>query len=105
MSSLLLLFRRAPCAARCELDRTSFTEPRLAVRARLCQFRMMPTDEPSDRKRPLPAAAQRALAEAAARRAERRDKSTERPREANGPGGPEPTRYGDWEINGIASDF
>ena len=27
------------------------------------------------------------------------------PKEVNGPKGPEPTRYGDWERNGIASDF
>ena len=25
--------------------------------------------------------------------------------EVNGPAGPEPTRYGDWERKGIASDF
>ena len=29
----------------------------------------------------------------------------ERPREIGGPKGPEPTRYGDWEINGRCSDF
>ncbi len=27
------------------------------------------------------------------------------PREIGGPAGPEPTRYGDWEKNGICSDF
>ena len=27
------------------------------------------------------------------------------PREIGGPPGPEPTRYGDWEINGRVSDF
>ena len=26
-------------------------------------------------------------------------------REIGGPAGPEPTRYGDWEIGGIARDF
>jgi hypothetical protein len=31
--------------------------------------------------------------------------AAERPKEQNGPKGPEPTRYGDWERNGIASDF
>ncbi|MBI2718642.1 MAG: DUF1674 domain-containing protein [Rhizobiales bacterium] len=46
--------------------------------------------------------ARRALAEAAARRAAA---ASERPREVDGPKGPEPTRYGDWERNGIASDF
>jgi len=48
---------------------------------------------------------ERALAEAAARRAEREKRAVERPKEANGPKGPEPTRYGDWERSGIASDF
>ncbi|MDP6342367.1 MAG: DUF1674 domain-containing protein [Alphaproteobacteria bacterium] len=28
-----------------------------------------------------------------------------RPKEIGGPKGPEPTRYGDWERNGIVSDF
>ncbi len=27
------------------------------------------------------------------------------PKEIGGPEGPEPTRYGDWERNGICSDF
>jgi len=27
------------------------------------------------------------------------------PKELQGPKGPEPTRYGDWENKGIASDF
>ncbi|MCG8691635.1 MAG: DUF1674 domain-containing protein [Minwuiales bacterium] len=27
------------------------------------------------------------------------------PGEINGPSGPEPTRYGDWENKGICSDF
>jgi hypothetical protein len=53
---------------------------------------------------PLPAA-QRALAEAAARRAERERKAADQPKEVGGRDGPEPTRYGDWEINGLASDF
>jgi hypothetical protein len=65
----------------------------------------MPTDPPSQQKPPLAPAAERALAEAAARRAEREGKTAERPKEVNGPSGPEPTRYGDWEINGITSDF
>lgn len=30
---------------------------------------------------------------------------TTRPTEIGGREGPEPTRYGDWENNGIASDF
>jgi hypothetical protein len=55
--------------------------------------------------RPLSPAAERALAEAAARRAEREQRPPEQPKEVGGRGGPEPTRYGDWEINGLASDF
>ena len=68
--------------------------------------RMAKPSEPGTRTgKPLPPAAERALAEAAARRAERDSKATERPKEAGGPKGPEPTRYGDWEHKGIASDF
>jgi hypothetical protein len=56
-------------------------------------------------RRPLPPAAERALAEAAARRAEHERNAAKASKEINGPAGPDPTRYGDWEINGIASDF
>jgi hypothetical protein len=52
---------------------------------------------------PAATAAERALAEAAARRAAQ--KPSERPREIDGREGPEPTRYGDWEVRGLASDF
>ncbi len=47
--------------------------------------------------------AKRALAEAEARRKQVEAKI--QPREVGGPKGPEPTRYGDWEHKGIASDF
>jgi len=30
---------------------------------------------------------------------------TPRPREIGGPKGPEPTRYGDWEVGGRCTDF
>jgi hypothetical protein len=53
----------------------------------------------------LPPAARRALAEAAARRDAGKAASTLPAPEIGGPGGPEPTRYGDWERKGIASDF
>jgi len=53
----------------------------------------------------LTPAAERALAEAAARRAEIDRKVAERPKELRGRAGPEPTRYGDWETKGITSDF
>jgi len=59
----------------------------------------------ADERRALSAAAQRALAEAAARRVERERKAADQAKEVGGRDGPEPTRYGDWEINGLASDF
>ncbi len=31
--------------------------------------------------------------------------NTGKPKEIGGPSGPEPTRYGDWERNGICVDF
>ena len=72
--------------------------------------------------RHLPEAAVRALAEAAARRSEElRAKEDLRANEdlrakgegtksqgvneVGGRGGLDPTRYGDWEVNGLASDF
>jgi hypothetical protein len=56
-------------------------------------------------KRPVTPAAERALAEAAARRAGRDRKPADQPKEIPGRDGPDPTRYGDWEIKGIISDF
>lgn len=53
----------------------------------------------------LSPAARRALAEAEARRGEIDDRSAGRPKELKGADGPEPTRYGDWEKKGLASDF
>jgi hypothetical protein len=66
-----------------------------------------PAPEPegqASEKRPLPPAAERALAEAAARRAER-DRKADQPKEPAGRGGLDPTRYGDWEKDGLISDF
>jgi hypothetical protein len=54
-------------------------------------------------KRDLPPAAARALAEEELRLAA--SSSVELPKEISGRKGPEPTRYGDWESKGIASDF
>lgn len=64
------------------------------------------SDQPPvpDRKQLTPAA-QRALAEAEARRQAAKNEAEARPKELQGPKGPEPTRYGDWETKGIASDF
>jgi hypothetical protein len=50
-------------------------------------------------------AAERALAEAEARRAEYRRREAAMPKEIGGRGGNEPGRYGDWEIKGLTSDF
>ena len=56
-------------------------------------------------RKPLTPAAQRALAEAEARRKQAEANATAQPKEFGGPKGLEPTRYGDWERKGIASDF
>lgn len=55
-------------------------------------------------RRPLTPAAERALAEAEARRAAAAAPVVG-PREIDGREGPEPVRYGDWEVKGIATDF
>lgn len=52
----------------------------------------------------LSPAAQRALAEAEARRAAAKA-APPAAKELQGPEGPEPTRFGDWERKGITSDF
>ena len=52
---------------------------------------------------PLAPAARRALDEARARR--EAERAARRPAEIGGRDGPEPTRFGDWENKGIASDF
>jgi hypothetical protein len=62
-------------------------------------------EPPTATPRTLSPAAQRALAEAQARRAEIDRQVKERPKEFNGRRGPEPVRYGDWEVKGIACDF
>lgn len=51
------------------------------------------------------AAAQRALAEAEARRAEQEKHKRTPPKEIGGRKGLDPARYGDWEVKGIVSDF
>lgn len=65
-----------------------------------------PASEPENGRRweDLPPAAQRALREAE----ERRKNATERakaPTEVGGRGGSDPSRFGDWEIDGRAIDF
>ena len=63
---------------------------------------------PAQPRKDLPPEAQRALAEAAERRRLAdlaAQNAPPKPKEINGPTGPEPTRYGDWERKGICSDF
>lgn len=54
-------------------------------------------------KKPLSPAAERALAEAAARRAA--NKPAEQQKKSEGTPEPDPARYGDWENKGLAKDF
>ncbi|GEP10539.1 DUF1674 domain-containing protein [Methylobacterium gnaphalii] len=65
----------------------------------------LPREEAAPRK--LSPAAQRALAEAAERRAaiDARAAEIAAKRETSGRGGLEPVRYEDWEVKGIAVDF
>ncbi len=71
------------------------------------------TDDPSNpapaaplpERKPLTPAARRALAEAEARRQAAEASAKTAAKEFQGPKGPEPTRYGDWENKGITSDF
>ena len=56
-------------------------------------------------RKPLTQAAKRALAEAEARRLAAEANAKPAAKEFQGPKGPEPTRFGDWENKGIASDF
>ena len=49
--------------------------------------------------------AKRALEEAKKRRSDKSTYNLKLPAEKRGRGGLEPTRYGDWEVKGITSDF
>jgi hypothetical protein len=62
-------------------------------------------ETPRRRFEDLPPAARRALAEAEERRRAIDARGKAMPREIDGRGGLEPTRYEDWEIKGIACDF
>jgi hypothetical protein len=57
---------------------------------------------PSSPAKPLTPEAQRALAEAEARR---KLAASAQPPEVGGRDGPDPVRYGDWEKGGLTSDF
>lgn len=65
------------------------------------------TDTPTPDHAPLPADQTAPIAptpEAAANESGAKG-PTQKPGEIGGPKGPEPTRYGDWEIKGRCSDF
>ncbi len=62
-------------------------------------------EAPVRRFEDLPPAAQRALQEAEERRKDIDAKQEDLPKEINGRGGLEPTRYDDWEVKGLTSDF
>lgn len=56
-------------------------------------------------KSKLSPAAARALEEAGQRRKSRRRENTQSEKEIGGRGGLDPVRHGDWEKDGIVSDF
>jgi hypothetical protein len=62
-------------------------------------------EAPKKKFEDLPPAAQRALKEAEERRRQIDARQQALPEEVNGRGGLEPTRYDDWEIKGLTSDF
>ena len=63
-----------------------------------------PALEDASAAKVIPPAAERALREAAERRA-RQPAPIAEPAESGGVKGPDPTRYGDWERKGVAVDF
>ena len=63
------------------------------------------TEQTEPAPRPLSPAAQRALAEADARRRDIDARLATAPIEKGGRGGLDPARYGDWEIKGLTADF
>lgn len=67
----------------------------------------LPDAAPEPAAKSLTPAAERALAEAAERRAalEAREADLARVTEIRGRGGKDPVRYEDWEVKGIATDF
>ena len=58
---------------------------------------------PNDKERRLAEAAERALLEAKERK--EKAKPLDLPTELGGRDGPEPTRFGDWEKDGVVADF
>jgi hypothetical protein len=71
----------------------------------MVEVKPKPASAAAPLKKQVSPAAERALAEAAARRAARDRTTAPRPPESGGSRNLDPVRYGDWEINGIATDF
>jgi hypothetical protein len=71
----------------------------------MVEVKPKPASAAAPPKKQVSPAAERALAEAAARRAERDLAAAPRSAESGRGGKLDPVRYGDWEINGIATDF
>lgn len=65
----------------------------------------MTQKRPKTGKKSLSQAAKRALEEADKRRAEIDARAARLKSEVDGRGGLEPTRYEDWEVKGLTSDF
>jgi hypothetical protein len=85
------------------MDKAAWLRTRMADDQKMTEVASSPPE--SAERRPLSAAAKRALAEAEARRQAAAANPHPMAKELQGPKGPEPTRYGDWENKGIASDF
>lgn len=66
---------------------------------------MNDTAELQKSERVLSPAAQRALKEAEERRRKAAEAKKNAPEEIGGRDGPDPARYGDWEVKGLAVDF
>lgn len=64
-----------------------------------------PASNGAEATRKLSPEAERALAEAEARRKDYLAAEAARPKEIGGRGGMEPGRYGDWEVKGLTADF
>ena len=96
-------FARAPGAVYVERVRTRRRPRRVPCAAPPLVRETYMSDGEDAKAARIRAAAQRALAEAEARKAEAADVA--RPVELGGRDGPEPVRYGDWEKKGIAVDF
>ena len=80
---------------------------RMATRKTMTDSSHPPTRPRPARPKKLRPEAARALEEAAARRAalEEKAKALAAKKELKGREGPDPVRYDDWEVKGLASDF